>query len=244
MICRLCLQEKELVKAHVIPEAFFVAINTDRSNPSKLITNADKKFPKKSPIGVYDKKILCSECESIFGMYDDYAISVFRDKKVAFKDLTINGKLEGYLVESDYKKLKFFFISMLWRAGVSTHDFYAKVNLGPHQEALRVLVKERTETPPAKYSVLLAQFSDDPEIVPMLGPWRNKVEGGWHYNFVFYGYQATIRVASHPLSSEVKGFILSPEKEVPIIFREYKGSIYHTTALEVAKLQPKGLFKS
>jgi hypothetical protein len=242
MKCRLCLEKKKLVKAHAIPEAFFIAVNPDRKKPSKLITNHPDQYPKKSPIGVYDQNILCSECEAIFGVYDDYAISVFRDKKITFKDVIFNGHIVGYLIRPDYKKLKFFFLSVLWRAAVSTHEYYSHVELGPHIEKLRVLVKNQTETTPGLYPVLLTKFNEEPEIVPMLGPWRTKVECAWHYHFVFLGYEATIRVGSHSLSSELRKHILSPDKDMQIMFKEYKGSNYYSLLLDIAKLQREGLF--
>jgi len=71
--CRLCEKEGKLVKAHVIPEAFFRVLREDGNSP-QLLTSTPDHLPKRSPIGVYDESILCEVCESKFDRFDDYGI--------------------------------------------------------------------------------------------------------------------------------------------------------------------------
>ena len=63
--CKSCGQARKLVKAHAIPEAFFRELNNDGMAPI-VITNRPGEFSKRAPIGIYDKTILCSDCESLF----------------------------------------------------------------------------------------------------------------------------------------------------------------------------------
>ena len=76
MLCRLCFSAKKLVKAHVIPEAFFRVLRNGSESPL-IVSGSAKFYPKRSPIGVYDQYILCEECEKKFGVVDDYGIKVF-----------------------------------------------------------------------------------------------------------------------------------------------------------------------
>jgi hypothetical protein len=71
-VCKLCQQEvTALVKAHVIPRSFF-EIDPRLAAP-RLITNSKGIYPKKIPVGVYDRTIVCGECEKRFSDCDDYA---------------------------------------------------------------------------------------------------------------------------------------------------------------------------
>ena len=69
--CRLCAEDRKLVKAHVIPEAFFRVLRAGGETPI-LISNVANTYPKRSPIGVYDQNILCEDCETMFSQVDDY----------------------------------------------------------------------------------------------------------------------------------------------------------------------------
>jgi hypothetical protein len=54
MKCKLCGVDKKLVKAHIIPEAFFKPLRSGKNAPL-LIRPGD--YVKRAPIGVYDKTI-------------------------------------------------------------------------------------------------------------------------------------------------------------------------------------------
>jgi hypothetical protein len=68
----LCCHEKKLIKAHVIPEKFFTPLRSEKKSPI-LCSNTEGKYPKRSPIGIYDSSILCSKCDNYIGNWDNYA---------------------------------------------------------------------------------------------------------------------------------------------------------------------------
>ncbi|MCD6671175.1 hypothetical protein LT068_19635, partial [Vibrio cholerae] len=73
-----------MIKAHIIPEFFFVSMKSG-NKPLKVITNILGVYPKKAPIGIYDRNILCSECENRFQKIDDYALRILiaeEDKQI------------------------------------------------------------------------------------------------------------------------------------------------------------------
>ena|SRR5712691_1790305 len=75
MLCRLCGTEQRPIKAHVVPEGFFRALR-DHSGVPELRTNTRGVPPKRAPVGVYDKAILCSPCDNVFSPWDKHAQDV------------------------------------------------------------------------------------------------------------------------------------------------------------------------
>ena len=76
-----------------------------------------------------------------------------------------SGKPLARIIQSyDYDRLMLFFIALLWRASVSTHSFYSRIDAGPHEEMLRQIILQKELSLNTHVSVLLAQFVnyDDP----------------------------------------------------------------------------------
>jgi hypothetical protein len=137
MKCKLTGIDGRPVKAHIIPKSFYVKDPGERK-PNKIITNTKGVYPKKSPIGIYDETIVTEEGERIFTSWDDYAAELLLAKKSDFKKRFNKGECIAFEIENyDYEKLKLFFLSVLWRASVSSHEFFKKVKLGGHENIIR-----------------------------------------------------------------------------------------------------------
>jgi hypothetical protein len=135
MSCKGCGQKSKLIKAHIIPEAFFTGLRDGEKAP-RILSNTPGVYPKKSPIGVYDQNILCRVCEDKFQQLDDYGYRVLigseDNHEILYQE---SGEIKGYKFHGvDNNLLKLFFISILWRASISTHSFYSKVELGELEE--------------------------------------------------------------------------------------------------------------
>ena len=234
-----------MVRAHIIPKAFFIALNSDPRDPSKLITNKHNVYPKKSPIGVWDQDLVCEICESrIFTPLDDYAITFFRDMDRKHELFKIDEEVAGFYAAPDYAKLKLFFLSLLWRSSVSSHDYYAGVSIGSHEDKIKKMLCASSPGSPQHYPVLIRRFDYDPKLVPMLGPRKSKFNGVWCYHFVLYGYHILIGVASHRVVSDLDTFLLRDNLKTMIAFEQYIGSTYHQLALKVAAKQKVRVFKT
>ncbi|MGR8998516.1 MAG: hypothetical protein ACU88J_05650 [Gammaproteobacteria bacterium] len=189
----------KLVKAHIIPESFFVGY--DRSmGVSKLMTNIDGVYPKKAPIGVYDKSILCRECEDTFQEYDDYAAKVLLNKKSAFNELIRDCSVIGWQRPNvDYKKLKVFFLSLLWRASVSVHPCFSKVALGSLEEVVKNMVWAGLPGSNDAFSCVLYRYHFDVNCLDVdLGfTWLNPHQETWddkNWTRIYFGeYMLLIR---------------------------------------------------
>ena len=75
MMCRFCETEQHLIRAHIVPEGFFRVLR-DGSTVPELHTNTPGAHPKRAPIGVYDKSILCGPCDNRFALWDKHAQDV------------------------------------------------------------------------------------------------------------------------------------------------------------------------
>lgn len=87
MKCQYCGEDKKLIKAHIIPESFFKPLRADNGDVPYLMTDLQGEFPKKSPIGVYDKTILCRDCEDQFAQWDEYGFKTLVDGEKQLKPL-------------------------------------------------------------------------------------------------------------------------------------------------------------
>lgn len=137
-VCRGCNQEKSLIDAHIIPESFFREIDVPEQ-PSILIEGNKESYIKRRPKGIYDQNILCLDCENKFQLADDYAqlllLRSLDERKM------LDGKGDVFFYESfNYKLLKRFVISLLWRASISKNIFYSHINLGPFEKMVKELL--------------------------------------------------------------------------------------------------------
>lgn len=221
--CRFCGQERKLVKAHIIPEGFFRRLR-DNQDPPRILTNKEGEYPKKAPIGVYDKSILCEECEPLFGGWDNYAQQFLGEEPQGGQPIYVGGELAGYKVPKyDFVNLKLFFISLLWRASVSTHQFYQRVRLGPYEEVARQLIEQRNPGTENDFSVTLAKF-DHSLGSSILDPHRARFDNVNYCRFYLGGYVAYIKVDKRKAPKPFVDFMLKPVPPLYIICRNLERS--------------------
>ncbi len=137
MRCRLCLHQKRLIEAHIIPKWVFKYLYPNPKNIDGALRMVSIKEPysKRRPTGIYDDSILCQDCDNKIGRYDNYAKSIFLNKKIV-PSPRFRGK--AYLIQNiDVPKVKSFFISLLWKASVSNKEEFAKIKLGKYEPKFR-----------------------------------------------------------------------------------------------------------
>lgn len=154
--CRLCLHNKDLCKkSHIIPK-FLYKLLTGGNNKIVCIDSERSYFKYNSE---YEGNILCEDCDSrIIGKLDDYGAKFFYDKfpndvLPCFK--IIDGE-ECVVRENDpfydYKKMKLFLLSILWRSSISTRPLFQKVKLRREvEESLRLMIINGKPDEPDEY---------------------------------------------------------------------------------------------
>ena len=142
------------------------------------------------------ERLLCWDCEQQFGRYENYASMVFYGDAPITSTPCENFLLLGAL---EYKPLKLFFLSLLWRFGVTTLEQYRGAKLGPHLETLRRMLRAEDpgvyDTYPCHVTAIFhhdEHFSD--LIVP---PASAHFEGYRVWSFVVGGFLLAYWVCSH-----------------------------------------------
>ena len=221
--CALCGRSRKLIKAHAIPEAFFRELRVDGEVPL-LVSGEQGQFPKKAPIGVYDEGILCEVCEPNFGSIDDYGINVFlKNFGTYFDPLEQGGRTAGFeSTTADPSRLLQFLVSVLWRASVSTHAFYSKVDLGPHEPLARLAVNTPGAELSEVFDAVLSRWKDDDENVPttaILDPRREKWFGVNSYRIYLGETIAYVKVDAQPFPARMKAVSLRSAHPVLVVAR-------------------------
>lgn len=223
MICNLCDKESKLIDAHIIPEKFFKRLRSGKIVP-EIHSNIENEYPKRTPIGIYDQNILCAGCDNHIGVWDNYAQQLLLKEFSEENAVHHNGRKVAYRIDSfDYEKLKLFFISLAWRASISSEPFYKRVKLGPHQDILKKLILNSDPGEDNQFQIVLAKFSD-PRIQSILDPHMDRFD---HVNFIrFYltGFVAYIKVDKRACPVFMKKLCM--RKNTPLIMplRDVHGS--------------------
>lgn len=223
MKCKLCSSETKLVKAHVIPKSFCKQVSEDPTT-AKLVTNTPGEYPKRNPVGVYDPTLVCADCENLFAPWDDYAFSVLvRDENlhVPIKD---GERTIGYTIaEVDYRKLKLFAISVLWRASASSHGFFHRVKTGPHETQLASMIRAGTPGEPEDFAAVFAKF-DGPFETFQLDPHFERYDGINFYRIYLSRYVISVKVDHRPPPALFDIFVLRPDRPLCIALRNLRRS--------------------
>lgn len=223
MNCKLCGENEKLIKAHIIPEGFFKPLRSGKMVP-EIHSNIKGVFPKRSPIGIYDNTILCEKCDKYLGVWDGYAqkllIQHFSEELAVQKGKTKAAyKIDKY----DYNQLKLFFLSILWRASISSRQFYSKIQIGPHENILKEMISGGDPGEPIDYAVSLAKFSD-PRVTAMLDPHKKRLDGINYCQFYITGFVLYIKVDKREPPDFLKDLCLKRDPPFWIILRDLNKS--------------------
>lgn len=232
MLCRFCYNNPPSVDAHIIPRSFFVEHGDDRY-PSKQITDLENVFPKKLPIGVYDSDILCDKCEPLFSTYDDYGYRFFHPPAEYPLQTDGNGTHAYFIEDIEYDKLKLFLLAVLWRASVSTQDFYAGVNLGPDEAIIRHLLRQCNPGSPDEYSIFMQRFDHPSALVPIQCPLKVPLDGIEMYQLILNGFLVFIKVDEKPQPQELRELMLRIGQPLIVPQVPWVGSQEREIALKV-----------
>ena len=165
--CSICGESRKLIKAHIVPEAFYRELRADGGTPM-LISDQPGKFPARAPIGTYDKTILCGSCEGLFQTVDAYAVDVLLKRfDYHFRPVQLLDELIGYESDTvDAETILKFLVAVLWRASVSSHQAYAHVHLAKHQEVALAVVTDPENQVPEIFDAVLSKWRDTDATVP------------------------------------------------------------------------------
>lgn len=239
MKCKLTGNEGPPVDAHIIPRSFY-EIDPNERLPTKIISNIPGQYPRRSPIGIYDPTIVTKEGEALFSPWDDYGTEVLIHGRNNFKKLLVNGRVAGFMLpQYDYAKLKLFALSILWRASVSSHHFFRKVTIGPHEKHIRQMLLNGDPGHPDLYSVIFAAWSDRTRNPGMIDPFKTRFDNVAYYLIYLANYIMYVKVDKQLSNNTFRATQLKPDSNLVLIAREINRSKELPIMVNMAKLHAK-----
>ena len=231
----MCDERSDFVDAHIVPRSFYP--ERGRGREALIVMTMNKNIRNgRSRIGIYDKYLVCEGCEKKFDPFDDYAAKLLLVNRERHKVIENHGDLVGYLIDTfDYKKLKLFGLSLLWRSAFTSRIEFSNVKLGPFQGILTQLLKNEDPECPEVFSCQLTRFSDVKDWQSgFLSPFREKYEGINFYRFLLGSYALYVKVDRRPTPKFMSPFIMRPNAPLILDSREFRGGpeyrVFYRTA--------------
>jgi len=224
MKCKLTLNEGKGVKAHIIPKSFY-RIDPKQNKLIKLYRNKEGHYPQRAPNGIYDENIVTEDGEKIFQSWDNYGYELLIQRFGEHEKLVQNHKLTGFQIKNyDYKKLKLFFLSILWRVGVSNHKFCSGVILGPYEELLRRRLLDSDPGSSKDLAVLVERWVDSDLYGSFLNPHKEKIDGITFYRLYLANYVVYVKADKRKTPDKMSRVQMTSGRPLLIIGKNYKNS--------------------
>lgn len=163
MTCRLCRQSKPLKSSHVVPEFMYQDMYDNKHRFFGLSSNSEAKELLKQK-GLREP-LLCADCEQQIGRYEWYASGVFYGGVPQERQRT--GNLVQ-LSQLEYRPLKLFFLSLLWRMGITSIPELKGVELDKHEEVLRAMLQREDPGSALDYPCMITAVMIEGKHVPDL----------------------------------------------------------------------------
>lgn len=233
-VCKLCLETRPLLNtSHIIPDFLYEPLYDHKhrlilAQPNPESGSVEQvRSPRTAP---YDGGLLCATCDNErIGSYEQYVARLLFGKgpelspppRIVFNPSQRGGgtlQIDDY----DFRRLKLFFMSIVWRAHHSRQAFFDEVNLGPYEKVFRAHLMNGTAPVAENFPVYLIGWNDSafPTNVvmkPARGRWAMKHP---FYFLVFRGlviYQLFPKhLEQHPLT----GSMISESSSLSIPFMQ------------------------
>jgi hypothetical protein len=225
--CKLCLNESELHKSHIIPEFMYKPLYDDKHRFSRLTAKLpqDHKYLQK---GIREY-LLCSKCEEKLSNYEKYAADLLFQKSDCFR------KYNDAIVfkEINYKLFKLFQLSIIWRASVCNMREFESVRLGPHEDRIRLMILNENPGIAYQYCCIIG-FTPDMRLMEDLIIMPDMIRCEQHrcYRFVINGLFWIYIVSSHTDKIPKESF-LSEEGILPILAAKQINDYFRKFSSEV-----------
>jgi hypothetical protein len=135
--CHLCLTSSSLRESHIVPSSIFSLVrDKTMNNRFHKIGNETKNIVQDGP----KEYLLCDKCEQKISHYEKYykeALHLSRHKI----EIIQNDKV-AIIKNLDYKKIKLFLLSILWRMSISSLPQFANVSLVNNVDVIRKIISE------------------------------------------------------------------------------------------------------
>ncbi len=219
--CKLCGKERDLCKSHVLPEMAYSEVTNWESHPRMVVVRdvAEGRISDLSQQTGYWERLLCKQCEGQFNKYETYAAKHLLNVDLPTPRNTADRMIT--LRVDDYRLLKLFLMSVLWRVGVATGDFFRCVDLGPHEARLREMLHTENPGEPDDYGCLITPLLPEPEIpveTIVAMPRATRLDGHNGYLLVFRRFAFQYFISRHQIPIGVKEAFLNKDGQLRMVW--------------------------
>ena len=236
MACALCLVNTQLRLSHIVPE-FMYRQMYDVKHRFFAMTAMSSERVRLHQKGLREE-LLCDQCEQRFCRYEAYAASVFNGNAAQ----GLSGRRGIVLQSLDYERLKLFFLSLLWRFGVTNLKGLRGTRLGPHAERIRKMLLADDPGAADKYPCFVTAVTCDGKHVSdlIVSPCPGKFEGHHVWSFVVAGILLTFFVSNHSPAFAPKAAFLQENGSLVISVKEITSiDFLFRFACEIAEAQER-----
>jgi hypothetical protein len=234
--CLLCLEDRKLIRSHIIPRAFFRL--QDQKDVLAMVSVEQEWFPRRSPSGPYDERILCASCDQTLGILDQHAAETLLNAVPRKMHLTGFGDFGLYDGASAGKVFQFA-CSVAWRASKSRHPMFVNVDLGPYEDKIRhALLNDLDST--EGIECFLTEFEHGE--VPTYSPRRQRLSGVNLLRISAERFTFFIKLDRRPLPSQLADFVLRALHPVRVLPRSWMQSDEFRQAHQAVRIGRKPSF--
>ena len=154
--CALCQKDANICRSHVIPEWGYDGVydNKHRFVAFDILNSRQSRVKQKGE----RERLLCERCENLLSDWEGYGKRVWEQKVGQWRELA-GGALMG--TGLDYRKLRLFLLSVLWRSDVAKGSIGENVVLGPHSEVIRAMLLNGDPREPMLYPCMMMRITED-----------------------------------------------------------------------------------
>lgn len=194
MPCPLCLEDKEIVSSHLIPQAMYDYCRTADSEPVLMTTKVVMQTSRQ-----LQHPLLCQTCEDVLNKGgENWLLPLLAtiDKKFPLLDLiervepdVIDGELRAYAASRnpsiEINKLIHFVMGVFWKASIHSWEGGNKqprIRLGPYGDRVRIFLRGQTAFP-ENMGLVLGVLPRENALVSFSVPYRNPVSEFHSFTF-------------------------------------------------------------
>lgn len=229
-ICKLCKEQDEICQSHVIPEWGYEGVYDDKHRfvGYDILNQRKGRIKQKGE----RERLLCKKCESLLSDWEAYGKSVWELKAGRWEKLP-GGGLRG--TDLDYRKLKLFLLSVLWRSDVAKGDIGENVSLGPHSERIRLMLLDSDPKEPILYPCMMMRIFEGTNwnTVGLRWPIKGRWDGQWAYSVAFKGIGLVYVIKKKKLKREQQRGCIDVDGNVVLGTSQAIGWVGHMGNLEI-----------
>jgi hypothetical protein len=205
--CKLCQQNRELRRSHIIPEFCYKPTYEPTIHRATML-QAEPNRESYVQKGQRDH-LLCDDCEQFLNKnYENPFNSIWFDGAILPDPVpeSASSHDEPIMITGlDYTSFKLFHLSILWRASVATGDSFNTVNLGPYEEKIRQMLLTQHAGPADHYVMFGLLLMKDHRRV-CYGVVSKPQQSRYGYSHAYYACYAGVEwnfiVTDHPGAEE------------------------------------------